>query len=116
MSVNLANDNKELIVGTVGGKLYRVLTNDLSFLLHSDAHTGVIRDVCFGPDSDKFVSVDDNGALKLWDLSDYKCLYTGYPTKACSGVSLCWAKDDGTVISGWADGFLRCFVPETGKG
>lgn len=116
MSVNLSNDCKELIVGTVGGKLYRVLTNDLSFLLHSDAHTGVIKDVAFGATSDKFVSVDENGALKLWDLSDYKCLHTGYPSKACSCSSVCIAKDDGTVISGWSDGFLRAYLLESGKG
>jgi WD40 repeat protein len=111
MSVNLSNDCKELITGTAGGKLYRVLTNDLSFLLHSDAHTGVIMDVAFGADSDKFVSIDDNGALKLWDLSDYKCLFTGHPNRAAAGVSVAFAKDDGTVMSGWSDGFLRCFVP-----
>lgn len=116
MSVNLSNDKKELIAGTCGGKLYRVLTNDLSFLLHSDAHTGVIKDVDFGNNCDKFVSIDENSALKLWDLSDYKCLYTGYPSKAAAGVSVCFAKDDETVISGWSDGFLRAFVPEAGKG
>jgi len=116
MSVNLSNDCKELICGTAGGKLYRVLTNDLSFLLHSDAHTGVIMDVAFGADSDKFVSIDDNGALKLWDLSDYKCLFTGHPNKAAKGVSVAFAKDDGTVMSGWSDGFLRCFVPVQGQG
>ena len=114
MSVNLANDNKELIAGTVGGKLYRVLTNDLSFLLRSEAHTGVIKDVAFGKDSDKFISIDSNGALKLWDLSDYKCIYTGYPNKAASGVSVSFAKDDNTVMSGWSDGFLRCFNPQEG--
>jgi WD40 repeat protein len=116
MSINLSNDCKELIAGTIGGKLYRVITNDLSYLLHSDAHTGCIKDVAFGPDSDKFVSVDDNGALKLWDLSDYKCLYTGHPNKAASCCSVAFAADDGTVISGWSDGFLRCFIPEQGKG
>jgi len=68
MSINLSNDKKELIVGTVGGKIYRVICTDLSFLLHSDAHTGVIRDICFGESNDKFVSIDENGALKLWDL------------------------------------------------
>ena len=116
MSVNLTNDKKEVIVGTCGGKLYRVLVGDLSFLLHSDAHTGVIKDISFGADSDKFVSIDDNGALKMWDLSDYKCMYTGYASKACQGSSVCFAKDDNTVMTGWSDGFLRCFIPQEGKG
>lgn len=116
MSMNLSNDKKELIVGTVGGKIYRVISTDLSFLLHSDAHTGVIKDIAFGESLDKFVSLDENGALKLWDLQDYNCLYTGYPSKSSQGTSVCFAKDDNTVLSGWSDGFLRCFVPEQGKG
>ena len=79
MSVNLSNDGQELIVGTEGGKMYRVLTNDLSYLLHSDAHSGCISNVSFGADSNTFASVDVNGALKTWDLSEYKPLFTGYP-------------------------------------
>jgi photosystem II stability/assembly factor-like uncharacterized protein len=47
MSVSASNDKKELIVGTSGGKLYRMLTNDLSFMLHTDAHTGCINDLAF---------------------------------------------------------------------
>ena len=49
MSIAVSNDGKELMAGTIGGKLYRVLTNDLSFLLHTDAHTGSINDLYFSP-------------------------------------------------------------------
>jgi cilia- and flagella-associated protein 52 len=49
MSVTASIDGKELMAGTVGGKLYRVLTDDLSFLLHTDAHTGSINDIHFSP-------------------------------------------------------------------
>jgi WD40 repeat protein len=47
MSLSVSNDKKELIVGTSGGKLYRMLTHDLSFMLHTDAHTGCINDLVF---------------------------------------------------------------------
>ena len=47
MSIAVAGDKKELIVGTSGGKLYRMLSNDLSFMLHTDAHTGCINDLTF---------------------------------------------------------------------
>ena len=73
MSLSLSNDKAELIVGTSGGKLYRVLTNDLSYLLHSDAHIGCINSVAFGNDSNIFIAGDEQGALKIWDLSEYKC-------------------------------------------
>ena len=49
MSLTVSTDGQEIIAGTVGGKLYRVLTNDLSFLLHTDAHTGSINDCYFHP-------------------------------------------------------------------
>ena len=79
MSVNLSNDGQELIVGTEGGKIYRVLTNDLSYLLHSDAHSSCINDLSFGTDSNIFASIDASGALKTWDLSEYKSNFTVYP-------------------------------------
>lgn len=59
MSINLSIDGQELIVGTEAGKLYRVLTNDLSYLLHSDAHASCINDLSFGADSNIFCSVDE---------------------------------------------------------
>lgn len=99
-------------MGTVQGKMYRVLTNDLSFLLHSDAHVGSINDVSFGANSDWFVSVDEAGNVKTWDLSEYKSIFTTTPAK--SGASSCFvAKDDETILTGWKDGFIRCFNPAT---
>lgn len=90
--------------------MYRVLTTDLSFLLHSDAHTGKIKDVSMHPeDCNTFVSIDERGALKAWDLSEYKPIYTGFPAKATEGTRVFIARDDRTALSGWADGFLRCF-------
>jgi WD40 repeat protein len=76
MSISVANDKKELIVGTSGGKLYRMLLADLSFMLHTDAHTGSINDLTFGSRSDQFLAIDENGSVKLWDLSEYKSVFT----------------------------------------
>lgn len=105
-----SNDGKELVAGTIGGKLYRVLTDDLSFLLHTDAHTGAINDIHFSPKrSDQFTSIDDNGNLKIWDLSEYKSVFHGHTGKVNSGTSCCVALDDDTIISGWRDGFIRCY-------
>lgn len=110
-SLKLSIDKQELIAGTLGGKIYRVLTNDLSFLLHSDAHCGSINDISFGQNSDWFASVDEQGSVKTWDLSEYKSLFSATPAKC--GASSCFiAKDDETLLSGWRDGFIRCFCPK----
>jgi len=94
MSINISNDKGELIVGTAGGKMYRVLTNDLSYLLHSDAHISCINDIAFGSDSNIFVTADEAGALKVWDLSEYKCLGSYYPSRASGASSVCFSKND----------------------
>jgi WD40 repeat protein len=110
MSINLSNDEKEMIVGTVSGKMYRVLTADLSFMLHSDAHSACINDVSFGQDSNTFAAIDESGALKVWDLSEYRCNVTLMPAKAVGGVSCHIARDEpNTIVTGWRDGSLRCF-------
>jgi cilia- and flagella-associated protein 52 len=109
MSINLSNDKQELIVGTIGGQMFRVLTNDLSYLLHSDSHSAVINDVAFGKESDYFVTIDENGSLKRWDLCEYKSTYTGVNAKGTAGCAVFVAKDDQTVLTGWRDGFLRCY-------
>jgi WD40 repeat protein len=110
MSLTSSNDGRELLAGTIGGKLYRVLTEDLSFLLHTDAHTGSINDLHFSPRrSDQFVSIDENGIVKIWDLSEYKPVFTGHTSKQNSGSSCCIALDDDSVVTGWRDGFIRCF-------
>jgi len=109
MSINLSPDHRELIVGTIAGKIYRVLTNDFSFLLHSDAHSSAVNDVCFGKDSNNFVSIDESGSLKVWDLSEYKTVASMHVPKVQGGVCCTVAKDDGTVITGWRDGYVRCF-------
>ena len=109
MSIQVSQDGKELLAGTLGGKLYRVLTDDLSFLLHTDAHTGSINDIHFSPQrSDQFISIDDNGSFKIWDLSEYKPVFSGNTGKQNSGTSCCIALDDNTLITGWRDGFIRC--------
>ena len=93
--------------------MYRVLTNDLSFLLHSDAHAGSINDVAFGQNSDWFVSVDETGCVKTWDLSEYKSTFSQLSTKSAGGSSCFVAKDDQSILTGWRDGFLRCYDPST---
>jgi hypothetical protein len=49
MSLSTSNDKREIIAGTIGGKLYRILVDDLSFMLHTDAHAGGINDLHFSP-------------------------------------------------------------------
>jgi WD40 repeat protein len=53
--------------------------------------------------------IDDNGNTKVWDLSEYKCVFTVNPGKGARGSACYMAKDDGSLVTGWRDGFIRSF-------
>jgi WD40 repeat protein len=110
MSLCISADQKEIIAGSVGGKIYRILEHDLSHLLHTDSHTGAIMALSFSPRrSDQFLSLDKNGCIKMWDLSEYKSVFSVVPQRQASGSSCCVALDDESLVSGWSDGFIRCY-------
>ena len=88
-----------------------MLSTDLSFMLHTDAHTGSINDINFGKRNDQFLAIDENGAIKMWDLSEYKSVFTSYSAKNCRGSSCCIAGDDESRVTGWRDGFIKCYDP-----
>ncbi len=68
ISLSQSIDKKELICGTSNGKIYRVLTGDLTYLLHTDAHVGCINDVAFPLNSsDYFATIDE--AVRLWTFN-----------------------------------------------
>lgn len=65
ISISPSIEKKELICGTSNGKIYRVLTADLTYLVHTDAHISGINDVAFPlGSSDYFVTIDDAVFLK----------------------------------------------------
>ena len=45
----------------------------------------------------------------MWDLSEYKSIFTGVVSKSSRGSSCCIAGDDGSIVTGWRDGSVRSF-------
>ena len=75
-SLTLSADKKELLAGTNLGKIYRLLSSDLSFMVHTDAHFACINDISFGGRSDVFATIDEGGIVKMWDGGEYKTTFT----------------------------------------
>ena len=95
----------EIIVGTAAGKIYRALEKDLSYFIYAEAHLNAITDIAFGKSNDQFVTIEEEGFVFMWDIGDYKCLFSDKgPDK---GRSVCVAEDD-TVMAGYADGSMKC--------
>lgn len=50
--------------------------------------------------------------VKLWDLSEYKAIFSILPpVKDAKGQSCTIALDDLSFVTGWKDGFVRCYDP-----
>ena len=51
-------------------------TTDLSYLVDTEARNGSVNDISFGSThSDQFCCIAPAGACKLWDSSEYKCVF-----------------------------------------
>lgn len=60
MSISPSIDKKEIICGTSSGKIYRVLSNDLTYMIYTDAHANCINDIAFPLNSnDNFATIDE---------------------------------------------------------
>mmetsp|Transcript_12766 Transcript_12766/g.23776 ORF Transcript_12766/g.23776 Transcript_12766/m.23776 type:complete len:622 (+) Transcript_12766:2683-4548(+) len=111
-SLGAAADGTEFLAGTSLGAIYRVLTRDLVHVFYSESHIGSVNDVSFGARSDQFCTIDKAGFVRLWDSSDYVVLFRAGPSARPEGTS-CAIGDDGTILTGWGDGGIRCYNPQT---
>jgi len=104
-------DGAELIAGTRNGKLWRLLSSDLTATLQTASHTGEVTDLAFGSSSDMVCSTSDTGEVFLLDLSDYMPI-TAHTAK--SAVRSAVIAGSGELIAGYDDGFLRAWSSNRG--
>ena len=116
-ALSLSANQSELIVGCTSGSVYRCLLRSLSSHIVAEGHTSPVTCVAFssqqGADSNTmFATGTQSGELRLWDLTDYACTAVcRYPK---SGSVLCLSLiNTEMVVSGWADGFIRCHDTKT---
>jgi len=79
-------NGEHLYVGTDQGKVYRMTVDFKNCDLVMEGHTTAICNVVLVSEGHRFLSVEDNGIIALWDLTNYLriCLVRG----PSNGVSL----------------------------
>ena len=45
----------------------------------------------------------------MWDLSEYKSIFTASNAKSSKGSACCIAADDYSIVTGWRDGSIRSY-------
>jgi WD40 repeat protein len=103
-----------MYVGTSQSNIYLVDLNTMSTELRGTCHFDRINDVCFPKDFHKvFVTCSVND-IRVWNaLRRQELLRIQVPNLECNCV--CITNDGQTILSGWADGKIRAFFPESGK-
>lgn len=114
MSLAAQADQSEILCSTSLGCIFRMSPQNLSNVLHSESPVGSVKDISFGNRSDMFLVVDTAGFARIWDSSDYTVIFRSGPSSRAEGTS-CAVGDDGSVLTGWKDGFIRCYDASTSQ-
>lgn len=113
-SLSLSGDGQEALAGTSLSYMYRARIEDLRHALVSENHSSMVTFIAFPPDSsDRFATCSTDGTIRMWDLSDYKVLCKGMCRDG--GIPHCIDFALECLLTGWSDGFVRCFDAETGE-
>lgn len=107
VSLSATSSGAELLLACGSGQILRCLADSFSYSVVGSGHTSAISCVACSrtPGSTLMATGTVGGELRLWDVSDYACVAT---TSYKAAVMCLALLDDGGIISGWGDGFIRC--------
>lgn len=105
---------QQFFVGTIQGNIYNFKTGDFSPKLLTTCHYDAVSDVAFPYGCSELVATCSGQDVRLWNTrSCQELLRITVPNMTCNAVAI--MRDGKSVISGWDDGRIRAFYPESGK-
>ena len=113
-SLTLTRAGDHFFVGTEVSQLYLMSARDLEHELRMTCHTGRVTGVAFPTSfSDLFATCAAHD-IRVWNAATLiELLRIEVPTS--TALSLCFAPDGKAIISGWQDGKVRAFTPQSGR-
>jgi WD40 repeat protein len=105
----------EIFCATEKGNIYSVVAPDMTASLKGTCHTGSVTGVAFPQStSEIFASCSLAGDIRLWHVpTGNELLRIEVPNQQC--LCVCFNPAGSEIISGWSDGKIRAFGPETGR-
>ena len=113
-SIALSADHQSAFVGTEGGNIYGVAVPALETQLRGTGHNSPIVDVIFPNGTSELFITAGGCEIRIWhSIKRTELLRIQVPNLK---VLSCAINGSGTsIISGWDDGKIRAFTPETGR-
>ena len=113
-SVTIRGQGHQFFVGTAASKIYTFTMADFQYQVRSAAHPAKVNDVCFPQGSAELFGTCAGSEIRVWHTRTTKeLLRIEVPNKVCNAFD--FMPDGSAIISGWDDGCIRAFSPETGK-
>jgi WD40 repeat protein len=113
-SVALNRTRTALVAGTADGNRYALSVAEFKPSLVGTAHASPIFDVVFPRDTPELFVTASKTDVRLWNAhSRTELLRIQVPTLSCLAVAV--TPDGAAIITGWDDGKIRAFTPETGR-
>jgi len=114
MSVTQRGDGHELFVGTSQNRMYRIDHAEFACNERLACPSAGVYDVVFPKGTSELFATCSGPSITMWHTPTSKELLTiTVPNKICNCVA--FTPNGSLVLSGWNDGAVRCFLPETGK-
>jgi len=114
VALTASSDGAELVAGCRNGKLFRLLSSDLTATLQAATHTDEVTSVAFGASSDCVCTASKAGEVFLLDLSDYMPIMAAAGKSSARSVVL--TMTTGEILAGYDDGQLRAWSMQRGSG
>jgi len=113
-SVAVRGQGHQFYVGTLASKIYTFAMADFQYEVRSAAHNSKVNDVCFPRQSSDLFGTCAGSEIRVWHTKSTKeLLRIEVPNKVCNAFD--FMPDGSAIVSGWDDGCIRAFAPESGK-
>eukprot|EP00607_Mallomonas_marina_P000626 CAMPEP_0182428390 /NCGR_PEP_ID=MMETSP1167-20130531/22758_1 /TAXON_ID=2988 /ORGANISM="Mallomonas Sp, Strain CCMP3275" /LENGTH=534 /DNA_ID=CAMNT_0024611277 /DNA_START=513 /DNA_END=2117 /DNA_ORIENTATION=+ len=111
---SLAVSSGNIMVGTDQCNRYDVTTDLSTAEMKASCHFGAVNDVDFPQGCSDLIVTSSVGDIRVWNVRvKQELLRIQLPNLEC--LCCCVTPSGGTILSGWNDGKIRAFYPETGR-
>lgn len=113
-SIAIQGQGQQFFVGTIQCNIYNFKTAEFTPKLVTTCHYDGVCDIAFPHGCSELVATCSHQDVRLWNTrSSQELLRISVPNMTCNAVTI--MRDGKSIISGWNDGRIRAFYPESGK-
>jgi len=113
-SIALTSDGTHFFCGTTLSNIYWVDVDSLTAELRNTCHSERINQVAFPAGYSEVFATCSVTDIRVWNAATrQELLRIQVPNMTC--YCLAFMRDGKTIVSGWSDGKVRAFLPQSGK-